>query len=61
MVVDPIVLLPPTHAEGLRYRKYAADEVDAIAGYCMELKRCFYVPIAKIAGEEASSSAWVRP
>ena len=37
-------------AEGFRYRTYTADEVDAIAGYCMELERCFYVPIAKIAG-----------
>ena len=39
--------------EGLRYRKYAVDEVDAIAGYCMELERCFYVPIAKIAGRRS--------
>jgi PD-(D/E)XK endonuclease len=36
--------------EGLRYRTYAPDEVDAVAAYCLELKRCFYVPIAKIAG-----------
>ena len=37
-------------AEGLRSRSYSADEVDAIAAYCHELERCFYVPIAKIAG-----------
>jgi hypothetical protein len=36
--------------EGLRHRTYSEDEIDAIAGYCIELKRCFYVPIAKIAG-----------
>jgi hypothetical protein len=36
--------------EGLRYRTYAPDEVDAVAAYCLELKRCFYVPIAKITG-----------
>jgi hypothetical protein len=36
--------------EGMRYRTYASDEVDAIAAYCMELNRCFYVPIGNIAG-----------
>jgi hypothetical protein len=35
--------------EGVRRRCYTADEIDAIAAYCMELDRCFYVPIAKIA------------
>jgi hypothetical protein len=40
-------------AEGLRHRTYSADEVDAIAAYCHELERCFYVPIAKIAGRRS--------
>ena len=39
--------------EGLRVRSYAAEEIDAIAGYCLELERCFYVPIAKIARRRA--------
>jgi PD-(D/E)XK endonuclease len=39
--------------EGLRVRAYAPEEIDAIAGYCMELNRCFYVPIAKIAGRRS--------
>jgi hypothetical protein len=36
--------------EGFRYRAYSSHEIDAIAAYCLELKRCFYVPIANIAG-----------
>ena len=39
--------------EGMRSRTYDADEVDAIAAYCLELRRCFYVPIAKIAGRRS--------
>jgi PD-(D/E)XK endonuclease len=39
--------------EGLRSRSYSAEEVDAIAAYCHELKRSFYVPIAKIEGRRS--------
>ena len=35
--------------EGLRRRTYSADEVDAIAAYCLELDRCFLVPISLVA------------
>ena len=30
---------------GLLKRSYSADEIDAVAAYCMELDRCFYFPI----------------
>jgi hypothetical protein len=29
---------------------YSADEVDGVAVYCQELKRCFYLPIETVAG-----------
>jgi PD-(D/E)XK endonuclease len=29
---------------------YTADEVDGIGVYCQELKRCFYLPIDRVAG-----------
>jgi hypothetical protein len=29
---------------------YSPDEVDGIAVYCQELKRCFYLPIETVAG-----------
>ena len=45
--------------EGMRYRTYDADEVDAIAAYCLELRR-FYVPIAKIAGRRSFHFASAR-
>jgi PD-(D/E)XK endonuclease len=32
---------------------YSAEEVDGIAVYCQELKRCFYVPIERAAGRRA--------
>ena len=30
---------------------YSADEVDAIAGYCQELDRCYWLPIEKFGGQ----------
>jgi PD-(D/E)XK endonuclease len=36
-------------AEGFRRRTYSADEVDAIAAYCLELDRCFLIPISLVA------------
>jgi len=31
-------------ADGLRRRPYASGEIDAIAAYCPDLNRCFYLP-----------------
>ena len=31
-------------ADGLLHRTYAADEVDAIAGYCPSTDRCYFLP-----------------
>jgi hypothetical protein len=36
--------------EGLRKRLYTPAEIDAIAAYCAELDRCFYIPIERVAG-----------
>jgi hypothetical protein len=36
-------------AEGFRRRTYSAHEVDAIAAYCLELDRCFLIPISLVA------------
>ena len=36
-------------ADGFRRRTYSADEVDAIAVYCMQIDRCFLIPIARVA------------
>lgn len=36
-------------AEGFRRRTYSAEEVDAIAAYCLELDRCFLIPISLVA------------
>ena len=33
--------------------KYTKDEIDGIAVYCHELKRCFYLPIDLVAGRSA--------
>ena len=33
--------------EGLRRRLYSADEIDAFAAYCLELDRCFFIPISE--------------
>src|SRR5688500_16262169 len=34
---------------------YGPDEVDGIAVYCHELKRCFYLPIEAVAGRKGVS------
>ena len=36
--------------EGLIRRRYTTDEIDAFAAYCMEIDRCFYLPIARFPG-----------
>lgn len=38
--------------EGLRRRRYTAEEIDAFAAYCLELDRCLFVPIADAPGNE---------
>jgi len=35
--------------EGLRYRTYTADEIDAIAAYCPDNGRSYYLPISLVA------------
>jgi hypothetical protein len=37
-------------ANGLRRRAYVAGEIDALAAYCSELDRCFYLPAAVVVG-----------
>jgi prevent-host-death family protein len=34
-------------AEGFRRRRYGIDEIDAIAAYCADVDRCYYLPIAR--------------
>ena len=34
---------------------YGLEEVDAVAVYCQELKRCFWLPIEAVAGKHAIS------
>jgi PD-(D/E)XK nuclease superfamily protein len=36
-------------ADGFRRRTYSAEEVDAIGAYCLELDRCFLIPIELVA------------
>ena len=35
-------------ANGFSRRPYTSDEVDAIAAYCLELDRCFLIPIVRV-------------
>jgi hypothetical protein len=39
--------------EGLLHRAYTRDEVDAIAGYCSELDRSYFVPLERFEGRSA--------
>ena len=39
-----------TPREGYIRTTYTSDEVDGIAVYCDDLKRCFFLPIEKVAG-----------
>ena len=36
--------------DGLVRRTYGAEEVDAFAAYCPELRRCYFLPMAEFAG-----------
>ena len=42
-----------TPTRGYVRSKYTPDEIDGVAVYCGELKRCFYLPIAMAAGRSA--------
>ena len=37
-------------AHGLRRRTYSAAEIDAIAAYCPDLDRCYYLPGERVVG-----------
>ena len=43
-------VLVPANRDGLAPSCYTADEIDAIAAYCHELNRCFYLPGARAVG-----------
>lgn len=36
--------------DGIRHRPYTSDEVDAIAVYCSDLDRCYYIPAQRFHG-----------
>ena len=36
---------------GYRRTTYSADEVDAVAAYCLELRTCYFLPIFLVAGK----------
>ena|SRR5262245_45693985 len=38
-------------AEGLVRRGYSADEIDAIAAYCLELDACYFIPFEAIGNQ----------
>jgi hypothetical protein len=38
-------------ADGLITRRYSAEEIDAIAAYCLELEACYFIPFALMAGQ----------
>ena len=40
-------------ADGLLKRAYTRDEVDAVAAYCAELDRCYFLPMARLNGQSS--------
>ena len=54
-VVDIYAYSNRRTATGLLRRVYTADEIDAIAAYCPELERCFYVPAERAHGRQQIS------
>jgi hypothetical protein len=38
-------------ADGLVRRAYSSDEIDAIAGYCLELDTCYLIPFELLGGQ----------
>ncbi len=47
--------------DGLRQRAYSAAEIDAVVAYCPEIERCFYIPIAEVAGRKSFNLRLRRP
>jgi PD-(D/E)XK endonuclease len=45
-------------AEGFKRRRYGIDEIDAIAAYCADVDRCYYLPIARFPHHGRSSCVW---
>ena len=41
----------------LRRRRYTREEIDAFAAYCLELDRCFFIPIELMRGDARDPSA----
>jgi hypothetical protein len=41
-------------AEGFRVRGYTAEEIDAIAAYCPQNRRCYYIPVAILEGRRVT-------
>jgi hypothetical protein len=39
--------------EGFRRTAYTADEIDALAAYCPDNRRCYYLPASKVVGHFA--------
>ena len=37
-------------ADGFRHRRYTTDEVDAIAVYCPDVDRCYFLPLGEFDG-----------
>jgi prevent-host-death family protein len=40
-------------ADGLVRRAYSADEIDAFAAYCDEVRECYFLPIEQFSGRSA--------
>ena len=54
-VRDGDVVIVGCHAnrrtrEGLRRRCYTAEEIDAVAAYCPQLERCYFIPASRVDG-----------
>jgi hypothetical protein len=39
--------------DGFVYRDYRCDEIDAIAAYCAEVDRCYFLPVDRFDGRSA--------
>jgi len=46
--------------DGMRVRRYTADEVDAIVAYCTEVDRCFVLRPREFVGRNSFISDWLR-
>jgi PD-(D/E)XK endonuclease len=52
---DDVVFVPIATSRltpaGYRRSTYSADEIDAVAAYCLELRTCYFLPISLVAGK----------